>query len=261
MEKKATSIAVLVVSCDRYADIWPTFVRQFRRYWADCPFAAYIATNRLDPKIEGFTTIMIGDDLSWSDNLRKALDSIPEEYVLLFLEDLILSAPVDGALLAKVVGRLEALHPDNIKLNATEKPDEYVDELLGRAREGAMYRTSTVLSLWRKERLRSLLKPGESAWAFELAGSYRSDAYPGFYSTWKDCFPVVNGVIKGKWRRDAVALLAAQGVAVDLKARREMSRTEALLFAAKQARSMFFKLVPMRYRRAMHRRLTGYASR
>ena len=246
------SVAVLVLSCDRYSDLWPVFVRQFRRYWSDCPFATYIATNRLDPKIEGFTTIATGDDVSWSDNLAKALESVAEDYVLLFLEDLMLHAPVDVRLLSRIVEKLDSLRPDYINLNAMERAGERVDEYLGRTKEGAIYRTSTVLSLWKKESLKSLLEPGESAWAFELVGSYRSDAYPGFYSTWKACFPVVNCVIKGKWRRDAVAILAAQGVEVDLMARGEMSRAEACVFALKRIRTALFKFVPMRYRRAMH---------
>jgi hypothetical protein len=40
-----------------------------------------------------------------------------------------------------------------------------------------------------------------------------------------------------------------------------MSRVEAIAFAAKQVRSAIFKLVPMRYRRSLHRRLSEMAYR
>ena len=124
-----------------------------------------------------------------------------------------------------------------------------MNSVLGRIREGSHYRTSTVLTLWRKEVLLALLKPGESAWQFELVGSARSDAYPRFYSTYADCFPVINCVIKGKWRPRAVRALAAQGLAVDLAARAAMTPREDLALKAKELRSRVFKLVPMRYRR------------
>jgi len=222
---------------------------QFARYWGDCPFRRYLATNEIAAEFDGFETLRLGEDLSWSDNLSRALASIEEDYVLLFLEDLILKAPVDRSLLSTAMEWARANLPDHLRLNASERPDEQVNSWLGRIREGSHYRTSTVLTLWKKEILSALLKPGESAWQFELVGSGRSDAYPRFYSTYADCFPVINCVIKGKWRRSAVQALAAQGVAVDLAARARMTRREDLAFKARELRSRVFKLVPMRYRR------------
>ena len=52
-------------------------------------------------------------------NLSRALGMIHESYVLLFLEDLILHAPVDRALLDYALGWVSANEPDQIKLNAT----------------------------------------------------------------------------------------------------------------------------------------------
>ena len=144
-----------------------------------------------------------------------------------------------------------ANRPQQIKLNATERPEERVSDIVGRAREGAIYRTSTVLTLWRKEVLVSLLRPGESAWDFEIAGSRRSDVYPGFYSTYRDCFPVINSVIKGKWRRSAIRLLAAQGAPFDLAARARMTVAQELGFMVKELRSLAFKLAPKAYRRRL----------
>jgi hypothetical protein len=246
-------IAVLVVSCDKYADLWPLFSSQFARYWPDCPFPKYIMMNRSKATVVGFQPLRLGTDVSWSDNLLSALEQVQEEYILLFLEDLILEAPVDEAALAAALSWAAHTKPDHLRLNATEKPDERVSDIVGRISEGAAYRTSTVLTLWRKATLRSLLKPGESAWQFEIDGSERSDSLHGFYSTYRYCFPVINCVIKGKWRRSAVRVLSAQDAIPDLSTRPLMTRREEAIFDAKRLRSRLFKAVPMRYRRALRR--------
>ena len=250
---------MLVLSCDRYSDLWAPFMAQFERHWGDCPFRRYITTNHLRAGYPGFETLALGDDVSWSDNLSRALGMIHESHVLLFLEDLMLHAPVDRALLDYALSWVSANRPDQVKLNATERPDERIDGNIGRVREGAIYRTSTVLTLWRKEVLLSLLVPGESAWAFEIDGSARSDAFRGFYSLYRDCFPVTNCVIKGKWRRTAVRELAAQGTAVDLDRRTRMTPYEDWAFRVKEQGSRVFKLIPMRHRRAVRSYLPGAA--
>lgn len=245
------SIAVLVVSCDRYADLWPGFFAQLDRHWPSRPWPVYLLSNSLEAGRPDLRTIAVGEDRSWSDNLIAALARVEEDYVLLFLEDLMLNASVDAARLAEVAAWVAEQRPDCVRLNATERPDEPATPLVGRVKEGALYRTSTVLSLWRREVLAALLKPGESAWQFEIIGSERSDAYAGFYITRRDIFPVVNCVIKGKWRRSALRRLERQGLRPDVTARAVMSRPEELGFMLRELRSRLFKLVPMRYRRRL----------
>lgn len=232
---------------------------QFSRYWGDCPYPRYLVSNRLKADFEGFSSILLGEDVSWSDNLTKALKQVKEDYVLLFLEDLMLRGEVDRELLASTVDWALRRGAEQLKLNATERPDERLSPSIGRVREGAIYRTSTVLTMWRKDVLLALLKPGESAWEFELVGSHRSDAYPHFYSTYRSCFPVINCVIKGRWRRWAVRALAAQGLAIDLTRRGRMTRAQELRFNLGQLRSFLFKAVPMRYRRRLRSMIKGRA--
>ncbi len=248
---------MLVLSCDRYSDLWAPFMAQFARHWGDCPYKRYLTTNHMDAAFDGFKTLKLGEDRSWSDNLKSALGMIQESYVLLFLEDLMLVKDVDRFLLAAVMRWVGKNEPAQVKLNATERPGEKKDELVGRVVEGAMYRTSTVATLWDKEILCALLEPGESAWEFELIGSARSDAFPGFYITYRDCFPVINSVIKGKWRRSAIRALARQGVEVDSTRRGSMRPLEELAFEAKQLRTEASKLIPMKYRRSLYARLVG----
>ena len=35
-------LAILVVSCDRYSDLWPAFIELFYRYWPDANISSIL---------------------------------------------------------------------------------------------------------------------------------------------------------------------------------------------------------------------------
>jgi len=80
--------AVLVVSCDNYSDLWEPFFELFWRFWPDCPFNVYLLSNKINADIPRVKNLLVGDDISWSDNLRKGISQLKEKYILLFIEDL-----------------------------------------------------------------------------------------------------------------------------------------------------------------------------
>ena len=252
-QERRFSVAVLVVSCDRYADLWKPFFHLLDRFWPERPGPVYLVTNEARPEFGEVHIVPVGPDTSWSDGLKKALRRIDEEFVLLWLEDLFLRGPIDEARVEAVLTWARKTRPNHVRLNPTEKPYAPYDSVVGLVPPGAPYRTSTVLTLWKRTVLDAILKEGENAWQFELQGSERSDAFDAFYSTPVKCFPVLNGVIRGKWRRDAVRCLKSLGAPLDLSERPVMSGAEMIRFGALVARNRIFKLVPWRYRRGIRR--------
>lgn len=200
----ANSVAVLVVSCDKYADLWRPFFDLFFRYWSDCPFPIYLLSNTTSVDIPGVQGILVGPDVSWSDGLLRALTKIEENYVFMFLEDLFLTGPVDTAAIEEILRWFVSVQGNYIRLNGLPPPDVALTDMVGMVAPDTIYRTATVLSVWRHQTLAELLRPGESAWDFETAGSVRSEAYDGFYSTRRNYISVMNAVIKGKWQRTAL---------------------------------------------------------
>ena len=62
-------VTILVVSCDKYKDLWIPFFHCFFKYWSDCPYPVFLASNDLeysDPRVK---TILIGPDKDYSSNL------------------------------------------------------------------------------------------------------------------------------------------------------------------------------------------------
>src|SRR3989338_3266453 len=79
-----TDTSVLVVSCDKYQDIWKPFFTLFFRYWHDCPYPIYLGSNQRIYADQRVKTIAVGDDKDWSSGFRKMLEQIPQPYDFAF---------------------------------------------------------------------------------------------------------------------------------------------------------------------------------
>lgn len=243
-------VAVLVVSCDKYSDLWKPFFSLFWRFWPDCPFDVYLLSNNIDPAIPQVKSLLVGDDISWSDSLQKGVRLLKEDYVLLFLDDLFLREPVKTKEVLEVFSWAVESDVNYVRMNPMRnKPDEFLNESIGILSKGVIYRTSTVVSVWKRNVLLDLLKDGESAWDFEAYGSIRSDKYDRFYARWKDCFPITNVVIKGKWRKGAVRRLKSLGIEIDLTSRRTITLSETIIQYLRILRSCVLDVFPAKYRR------------
>lgn len=190
--------AVIVASHDGSKDLWEPLLTLFQRNWPDCPFPIYLVCNAAEYRTQGVTRIAVGPDRSWSDTLSAALKQIPEKYILLWIDDHFLSLPVQADRIVAAVKAFELIDGNYLRLQSLPKPDAPYNEHFGVVQKGAIYRTSTIASVWKTKILEQLLKPGQSAWEFETAGARRSDDIDGFFSVWQDCFRIENLLIKGK---------------------------------------------------------------
>jgi hypothetical protein len=253
------SVAVLVLSCDKYADLWAPFFSLLARFWPDCPYPIYLVSNHRADSFSGVSNIPVGDDQSWSDGVKRALSKVSEEYVFLFLDDLFLFSKVDTAAVVKVFNWAIASGAHCVRMNPFVTPiadsmgahcaDIPCNELVGGVSKGLLYRVSTVVSLWHRDTLAALLKSGESAWDFEDAGSVRSDVYDRFYATHRNYFPVENAVIRGRWQRSVAQNVQNMGIRIDLDSRQVLSVRQTALLHLKNLRSLVLNLFPKTQRR------------
>lgn len=260
MKKKSTEnlgrLAVLVVSCDNYSDLWHPFFTLFKKFWPRCPYPLYLLSNYKKSDINGVTTITVGEDRSWSDNLSYALSNVKEEYVFMFIDDLFITAVVDDERVGKILSWMITNRANYLRLNPVPRPDKPFNEFAGIVSPGAIYRASTVLSVWKKETLLQLLRSGESAWDFEVYGSVRSDKYEGFYSTREKYISYINCVIKGKWQINALKNIRSFGIKIDLTKRKVMTVKETVLFKLVVIRHQIFQVLPGSYQRKIKHILT-----
>ena len=255
-------VTLLIPSCDRYADLWPTFFALLRRQWPDCPFRIVLGSNHLACTEPGIDSVCIGDDIDWSRGVRAMLERVTTPAVLVVLEDFILLKRVDSTEVLARVDDFFHLDAAYLRLRPFPPPDVRLARFpaVGECEPGAPYRASMQAALWRREDLLSLLRDGENPWEFEIHGARRSDSFArGFYSAQSDVLDYYAAVTAGKWIPYGVARCRELGVAVDLRARPMMSADEAMRRNVSRVANEAFNAVPWKTRERLLRwfRATG----
>jgi hypothetical protein len=97
MSHPAPSCALVILSCDRYRDLWEPCLALYRRYWPDCPYPMFLVSETVGIDDERVCSLRTGSGLAWSDGVRIAIGALDHEQVLLVLEDFLLTGPVSTA--------------------------------------------------------------------------------------------------------------------------------------------------------------------
>lgn len=225
----ASSVAIVVSSCDAFFDAWRPFVFFFRKYWNDCPFPIFLIVNRLRVRSKLVQPITVGPDQDWASNMQVALAQIEHPYVLYFQEDYFLTDDVNREQLASdfafalerdaasfcFVGRSQ-LERDFVPLN-----DRF--GIVPRDSDG---RTRLQVTLWRKAVLESALRPGESAWNMEARASERTRDLLTLSYMGRDRVPIsylMSAISRRLWTREALSLCQKEQLAIRPRFRLEHS--------------------------------------
>lgn len=219
------SFAVLVLSCDKYADVWPAF---FQCFWKNFPagdWPVYLGSNTINCQEPQVITLLSKDDCDWSTSYKKILEQIPEKKIFVILEDLFPASKVDPDTINSLIDFMFEKDAKYIRYWANPLPDVSTENpLIGECLKGAPYR-STVCGIWDKEYLLSLLLEGENPWNFEILGSYRTSYTNGFYSTYVPLFQFKNLIEKGRWIPSSVEWAQSNNIQLSLQARPILKRT------------------------------------
>ncbi len=178
---KNKNVTILVNSCDLYEDAWYPFFKLFQIQWPNCPYSFLLNTETKDfnTSIPNITTFK-GGNVSWSDRVLNAVNTIDSEYILFFLEDFFLISPVKENIFEIALTLIEEnkeigvinLNPD-IDTRAWITKGNY-NEYYCELKRWSDCRINAVAALWRKDFLIKMLKRGESPWEFEVNGSKRA---------------------------------------------------------------------------------------
>jgi hypothetical protein len=266
MEKtQDPDICIVVLSCDKYGDLWPLFFRLFFRFWPDCQYPVYLFANRQsydgDSRVR---TVLSGDDPDWSTSVMTCLRQLKHKHVWLFFDDEFLDKQIYPDKINRLSNFIADKNPSYLRFRKFPKPDKRISRYFGRCRENTLYRTS-VFAIWKREVLLDLMHEGESAWDFERNSVSRSDKYPDFYGVYEEYLSYIHGVERGVWSRKAVEKIRRLGLEPDLARRPEMSLTQHRQFQKACLRTYIFNRAPSRLKpvliklAALSRRIIGYA--
>jgi hypothetical protein len=170
-QEKDASIPILVVSCDRYQDVWHPFFQSFFKNWTDCPYPVHLVSNTFQYPDLRVSTITVGADVDYSSNLIKAVSQVSQEWLIFWVDDRPPASPVDTDQLVKLIKLAQSKNAGYLRLIPCNPP-AFVDEAeeIGELPKGTRYRVSMTIALWKKSTLLEVLRAGETAWDIEKRG-------------------------------------------------------------------------------------------
>lgn len=215
-------MVIVVCSCDKNKDLFYPFYHCIEKYYFNHPKIIYVTETIKNPYYE---TINKNYPLEkWTKRIRETLKEIPDNEILLMIDDIFIRNPVD----TKRIDYARANLKGNIAMFNFEKvfnPEDKESGLDGFKirKKGSDYELSIMCGLWNKEKLIHVLEKDSDPWSVEYnqdtkgydyyinSGDYIID---WGYKTFK---PV--GVVKGKWAREIVDFFKKEGIEIDYEKR------------------------------------------
>lgn len=174
---------IVVTTCNKTAWLLPGFAYLFTTFWGEGqPVIVAGETKPVWPLPDGWRWWSYGKTWPaerWSNGLIRCLKELPDELVILLLDDYWLVRKPDVAGIETLAG-LMIETPDILRLDLTDDRQYAGDAAdvgycerfdLVETPGTSPYQMSIQAAIWRKDLLLSVLRPGWSPWDVELSGS------------------------------------------------------------------------------------------
>ena len=103
-----SALTVLILSCDRYSDLWDGHVKMLRKHWTGrCERAVIVSESSCGKNYDDIEIFEAGMNTEFSERLYAALKNIKTGFVLIVLDDYYLSSDVKSAELVRLVDIME----------------------------------------------------------------------------------------------------------------------------------------------------------
>lgn len=172
-------LTCLILSCDKFSDLWSGNIKLFNKNWPNREFETYIVTDK--PSNATFDNVKIlaaGESVEWSDRLAFALNHVKTKYVFVTLDDYYLIKPVPIERINTLLEYMKQKSVDYIRLfpdpqRATTEAIEEIDKLY-KINNNIEYSVNLYAGIWDVGFLKYCIGSSQDAWHFEV--SLRSKA-------------------------------------------------------------------------------------
>ena len=200
-------MTMLILSCDKFSDLWDGHVKLLEENWSDRDVETYIVTDV--PSAKGYCRIKIisaGTDTEWTERLAFALQKVKTKYVFITLDDYFLIRKVNDQSITNLRNMMEKEEIDYTRLFPRPKRAT-LNQLNGYKgiRQIDISRTYSVNlypGLWKKSFLESTVKKPLNVWLYEVSLFKRAMEYgANCVVSQRNEFRILDVVRKGKLLR------------------------------------------------------------
>lgn len=209
---------IAVLSCDKNDETFEPFHHCMEKYWPNHPEVVYFTETALNPY---YRTITIPHDLQhWTGAVRKFLELLDDEIMLIMVDDCFIRQPVD---VKRIEYAAEHLVGNTACFNFEKSFDENdeVTALEGfmKRPHGSKYEVSIMCGLWNKAKLMKVLEPESDPWEVEFAQNNCGFDYyinsGDYIIDWGYRTYIPTNIFRGKWCRNVISFFEKEGIAVD----------------------------------------------
>lgn len=200
--------SLLVISCDKNRDLFELFKTFQQKFWKlDSSIKKYVLFENEDPTSVVDDYIELFYTGNWSYRVKKSLEKIDSDIIMILLDDFIIESMVDNKLLNDICNLMYMNDIAHFTLNTLpDKKENTSDIRFAKLGSKNRYLINFQAGFWKKEYLMRILVDSESAWEAELYGSLRArqDKDKHFYCITESEFKPINYndgwlVVQGKW--------------------------------------------------------------
>jgi len=224
MEPQIQNLSVLIIGYDPYFDIWPYFDYFFKKNFSECHIPSFFITcSRCPVTSSGYSSIKTDGDMKVTSRLKCGLSSVNTDYVLVLLDDYIISKQINVVLLGSIVDEMKKRDFDYCELcNFIAKPKMQKERnghgTINTLKRNQKYLISLQPAIWKKDFLLSicdndLVRPWDMEvyldHCFSFEGERQSLPKAGAVL---GTLSICNFVDKGEITRDALKLIQRVGL-------------------------------------------------
>ncbi len=168
------NMTMLILSCDKFSDLWDGNVKLLEQNWPDRDMETYIVTDAsTDKEYRDIKIIAAGTDREWSERLAFALQSVKTDYVFITLDDYFLVEKVNNSSIVALTDMMDEESIDYVRLFKRPKRATR-EELPGytgvkRVDITCNYSVNLYSGIWKKEFIEYCVKKPLNAWEFEVS--------------------------------------------------------------------------------------------
>ena len=217
------SLTIIVSSPDSYRDVFNNFLRFFKLNWPDCPYRLVLTTNSILCEDSAADTVFNDSGCNWCKRVLNAVEHTASPYILTFVDDDYISAPVDTKAVREIIFTMEKNSIRYCK-RPVARPKQPLYNAIPHL-HSISYREPYGLTLgtafWHRDFLVKQLSDGSmDGWALEnkwLEDTLDSpDGYfEGCVVDDRNLLNIVHCVSKGKWIPGGLKKMRESGCEVD----------------------------------------------
>lgn len=214
---------ILVLSCDKNVDLFPLYKHCIEKYWPNHPEIFYSTETIINPY---YKTICKNYPLQqWTRRIRETVEEIDDDYILIMVDDIFLQKPVNNDKVLTLTNYFDDnVASLNLQPSGFDKNDfPYRNDIKQRSQDGE-FKNSVMCSLWKKDKLLSVLDYDTNPWQFEWDNKHKGYTYlityRGDYLNWGFTNKTWRfGLHEGKWFRECIKFFKQEGIEIDYNKR------------------------------------------